>query len=346
MLEQRAKDALEDQHYRLVGSHSAVKVCGWTKKHIKGEGACYKWKFYGIVSAQCMQMTTSLSCANRCVFCWRSYNAPVAKEWIWPVDDPHIILEESKKAHHQLLVGIKGNKKTLPEQYAASKTVQHVALSLTGEPIMYPLLNDFLERCNAEHISTFLVTNAQYPERIKQLKPVTQLYLSIDAPNKTMLKKIDIPLFSDYWERCLQSLAYTKEKKHRTCVRLTMIKHMNMIHPEEYAELIHKAMPDFVEIKSYMFIGASRQRLSLENMPFHEEIRAFSAELLKQLPDYALVAEHKPSRVVLLAKKTFFRDGRWHTWIDFEQWHKLTAEGKDVHTDDYLLPTKLVMTRV
>ena len=91
MLESEAIATLEKQKYRIVGSHSAVKTCGWTKKMIKGLGGCYKLKFYGIMSNQCMQMTTSLSCANRCTFCWRGTKAPVSKEWYGPVDEPEHI---------------------------------------------------------------------------------------------------------------------------------------------------------------------------------------------------------------------------------------------------------------
>ena len=95
MLTPQAKAELEKQHYRVVGSHSAVKTCGWTKSMIRGQGGCYKLKFYGIMSNQCMQMTTSISCANRCTFCWRGYKAPVSKEWAWQVDDPQFILENN-----------------------------------------------------------------------------------------------------------------------------------------------------------------------------------------------------------------------------------------------------------
>ena len=61
------------------------------------------------MSNQCMQMTTSISCANRCTFCWRDYKAPVSTGWKWAVDDPTMIFEESVKAHHKLLVGFGGS---------------------------------------------------------------------------------------------------------------------------------------------------------------------------------------------------------------------------------------------
>lgn len=291
------------------------------------------------MSSQCMQMTTSLSCANRCVFCWRGYKAPVSKEWKGNVDVPQMILEESQKAHHKLLVGFNGSEKIDRKAYEQSKTVRHAALSLTGEPITYPKINELIDLFHKKGISTFLVTNAQYPKEIKNLKPVTQLYLSLDAPTKELLKKIDNPLFSDYWERMNKSLDYLSKKKHRTCLRLTLLKGVNMIEPEKYAELIKKGDADFVEVKAYMFVGFSRQRLKRENMPLHEEIVDFSKELSSFLPDYEIVSEHIPSRVVMLAKKKFKKNREWHTWIDFEKFHDFVKRKEDFTTKDYLSKT-------
>lgn len=58
--------------YHIVGSHSGVKMCRWTKSMLRGRGGCYKHTFYGIESHRCMETTPSLACANKCVFCWRS----------------------------------------------------------------------------------------------------------------------------------------------------------------------------------------------------------------------------------------------------------------------------------
>lgn len=49
--------------------------------------------------------------------------------------------------------------------------------------------------------SSFLVTNAQFPEEIRRVPPVTQFYISLDGSTKEGLKKLDRPLFRDYWER-------------------------------------------------------------------------------------------------------------------------------------------------
>ena len=342
MLTPAAKAELEKQQYRIVGSHSAVKTCGWTKNMIRGTGGCYKLKFYGIMSNQCMQMTTSISCANRCTFCWRGYKAPVSKEWKWEVDDPAFILEKSLEAHHKLLVGFGGSEKANKRAYAASKEVKHVALSLTGEPITYPRMNELLDKFHAQGISTFIVTNAQYPEAVRKLKPITQLYLSIDAPTKELLKEVDQPLFLDYWERMNECLELLAMKKQRTCTRLTMIKGINDVLPEKYAELIHKGNPDFIEVKAYMFVGESRERLKEENMPLHEEVVEFTQKLAQHLPDYEIVSEHIPSRVIMLAKKTFKKADGWHTWIDFPRFQELATSGREFTSDDYLAKTPQV----
>jgi tRNA wybutosine-synthesizing protein 1 len=337
-LSTEAAQSLEKQAYRIVGGHSAVKTCGWTKKMVKGEGGCYKLKFYGIMSHQCMQMTTSISCANRCSFCWRGYKAPVSKEWKWNVDEPEEILAGSLEAHHKLLIGYKGNEKA-KNAYKASETVKHVALSLTGEPIIYPKMNELVDLFNKNGISTFLVTNAQYPDQIRDLNPVTQLYISLDAPNKQLLKEIDVPLFKDYWERLNLSLEYLAKKKQRTCIRLTLIKGLNDIELENYAKLITKSDTDFIEVKAYMFVGASRDRLKKENMPMHEEVVEFSKKLVEFLPGYSIVSEHIPSRVVMFAKKDYFIDGKWKTWIDFPKYDKLVNISNDFGSMDYLKAT-------
>ena len=177
---------------------------------------------------------------------------------------------------------------------------------------------------------------------IKNLAPVTQLYLSVDAPSKTMLKAIDLPAFPDFWERLLQSLDHLAQKKQRTCIRLTLIKDVNMTGLEGYASLIARGNPDFIELKAYMWVGASQLRLKRENMPLHEDVLAFAKGLQHHLPEYELVTEHIPSRVVLMAKRKFKKQGIWHTWIDFEKYHASVCGGSDFTAEDYLKITPAV----
>jgi tRNA wybutosine-synthesizing protein 1 len=338
MIPEKYKELMEKQQYRIIGEHSTVKICGWTKKTIKDEGRCYKYWFYGINTEKCMQMSTNLSCANRCIFCWRDYKAPVQKEWKGKVDEPEFILKGCLEEQEKLLEGFWGNDKANKKVLESAMDVKHVALSLTGEPIFYPKINEFIDLCHNKKISTFLVTNAQYWKEIKNLHPVTQLYLSLSAVSKEQLKKIERPLFLDYWERMNKSLDVLSNLKYRTCIRVTAIKDMNMKDEDKWAQLIKKGNPDFVEVKGYMFIGASRQRLEKENMPLHEDVVKFSKKINKYLDDYDIVAEQISSRVVLLAKKKFFKNNKWFTWIDFDKFFELVKEEK-VRTDNFLKQT-------
>ena len=327
------REQLRKQGYRLVGNHSAVKICEWTRNSLRGKGACYKFAFYGIRSHQCLQMTTSMFCASRCKFCWRGQKAPVSEEWYGPIDSPEHIINHSIDHHLNLLQGFKGMgyDKADSKKISEMDDVRHVALSLTGEPISYPLINEILKAFHKRKISTFLVTNAQYPEQIEKIEKVTQLYLSIDAPNKKLLKKIDNPLLPDFWERMLKSLELLKTRKYRTCIRLTMIKNENMSNHEEYAQLINKGSPDVIELKSYVHVGASRKFYSQENMPTLDDMKVFMDDLLKHLPDYEYIREHKPSRAILLIKKSLKKKA----WINFPKFFELINNHKEFNTGDY-----------
>lgn len=325
------KKILIRQGYRLVGNHSAVKICEWTKKSLRGEGNCYKCTFYGIRSHQCLQMTTSMFCASRCKFCWRGQKAPVGKSWYGPIDSPEHIINHAIDEHLKLLEGFNSNKKTTPEKKEEFKDVRHVALSLTGEPITYPLINDILEAFHKRRISTFLVTNAQFPEAIKKIKNVTQLYLSIDAPTKEKLKTIDRPLFDDYWERMNESLDLLATRHYRTCIRLTMVEKENMDNYEEYAKLIRRGSPDFIELKSYVWVGESQKYYHVQNMPYMEEMKAFMNKLLEFLPEYEYLSRHQPSRAILLGKKSLKKK----QWINFPKFFDLVESGKKFVAEDY-----------
>jgi tRNA wybutosine-synthesizing protein 1 len=80
-----------------------------------------------------------------------------------------------------------------------------------------------------------------------------------------------------------------------------MVRDLNMKEPEKYSKLIEKALPNFVEVKSFMSVGFSRQRLPYSVMPLHEEIKEFSQKIADSI-GYKFANEKKDSRVVLLTK--------------------------------------------
>lgn len=333
---------LEKQGYKIIGSHSGVKICRWTKSQLRGRGGCYKHSFYGIESHRCMEATPSLACANKCVFCWRHHTNPVGKSWQWKMDDPLEIVNTAIDLHTKMIKQTKGVPGVTQERLMEGLSPQHCALSLVGEPIMYPEINALVDELHRRRISTFLVTNAQFPEKIKMLKPVTQLYVSVDAATKDSLKAIDRPLFGDFWERFIDSLKALKEKHQRTVYRLTLVKGWNTEDVDAYSKLFVLGKPDFVEIKGVTYCGSSAtSKLTMENVPWHSDVRAFSEALaLKSAGEYEVACEHAHSCCVLLAKTEKFKvNGQWHTWIDYEKFHDLVALGRPFDSEDYMALT-------
>jgi len=285
MIPKLKKKDLEKQGYRLVGSHSAIKVCLWTKKCIRNEDVCYKNTFYGINSNRCVQMTSSLFfCNHRCLHCWRDIDFTLPK-WKGPVDSPNKIIDGCIKAHIEYLQGFGGNPKTNKKKFKESLKPLHFAISLSGEPTFYPKLPELIKELRKRKISSFLVTNGTNPEMLKKLlekkAQPTQLYITLPAPDEKTYKKVCRPLIKNGWKKILESLKLIKKFK-RSVIRLTLVKNLNMIKPEKYAELIEKAKPKFVEAKAYVWVGYSKQRLGIENMPRHPEIMKFAKKILKE----------------------------------------------------------------
>ncbi|XP_042544080.1 S-adenosyl-L-methionine-dependent tRNA 4-demethylwyosine synthase TYW1-like [Dipodomys spectabilis] len=324
MITPALRDALTKQGYQLIGSHSGVKLCRWTKAMLRGRGGCYKHTFYGIESHRCMELTPSLACANKCVFCWRHHTNPVGTEWRWKMDQPEMILKEAIESHQHMIRQFKGVPGVQAERFQEGLEVRHCALSLVGEPIMYPEINAFLELLHQCKISSFLVTNAQFPKEIRNLKPVTQLYVSVDASTKDSLRKIDRPLFKDFWQRFLDSLKALAAKEQRTVYRLTLVKSWNVDELQAYARLVSLGNPDFIEVKGVTYCGeSSASSLTMANVPWHEEVVRFVQELVELIPDYELACEHEHSNCLLIAHRKFKIDGEWWTWIDYGRFQEL-----------------------
>jgi tRNA wybutosine-synthesizing protein 1 len=295
---------LERSGYRFVGKHkhSAVKVCHWTRKSLLGMGFCYKQQFYGIQSHRCLQLTPSLPfCDHRCIFCWRNIDVTL-QEWVGGVDDPAEILDGAIAFQRQLLSGFKGNPNVDKRKWKEAQEPKHCAISLAGEPTMYPKISDFIEECHRRGTTTFLVTNGLHPKVLEGITEPTQLYISIVAPDEETYKLVCQPKVEDGWKRLNESLEIMPSLTCRKVIRLTLVKGLNLKDVGGYAKLIEKARPDFVEPKAYMCVGYSRSRLGIDNMPSFDEIKGFALELSKET-GYLLADESEPSRVVLLKIK-------------------------------------------
>lgn len=298
-----SREDLESEGYRLIGNHSLVKICDYTKKSLRGKDVCYKNTFYGIRSWRCIQMSPTHMCNHACTFCWRDTRY-VYPQWQGPVDSPKSIVEGCINEQIKLLNGFGGSPSALRQRYLESKVPIHVAISLTGEPTMYPLIDELVGEFKRRGMSTFLVTNGTLPHQIKKLldEPPTQLYVTLPAPDEETYLKIARPIPKNTWPFLMETLSLLKQF-NRSVVRLTLVKNWNMHNPEGYAKIIEQTQSDFVELKGYVWMGHSRERLENRDMPFHEGITAFAKELLKYIPSYEFASEKKESSVILLARK-------------------------------------------
>lgn len=234
-----------------------------------------------------------------CVYCWRERNNSSFDK----IDQPDEIMQKARIAQLKLLNGYKGYEKIDMQKFLESRYPAHVAISLNGEATYYPHLGHMIQHIHDLGWTTFLVTNGQRPEILEKLPAPTQLYISLDGPTKETHKEITRAMRSDSWQRVLNSLNVMNKRRNetRTVLRLTIVKGMTDILPEEHAKLFKRGNPQFIEVKGYSHVGASTERLTQEHMPTHPEIVAF-AKQLENYCDYRIVSDHPQSKVVLMMK--------------------------------------------
>ena len=302
MGEQDLTEDLIDQGYQLTGRHSAVKLCYWTRQSLTSGRDCYKGRFYGIESHRCLQMSPAIdSCNLHCRFCWRNQgweNDAMMTEY----DEPETLLDRSIEAQRRILSGFKGEANVPLERWREAQSPRHIAISLTGEPTLYPKMNRFLELCHERNITTFLVTNGTNPDALRAMHPLpTQLYISVTAPNREIFERLTRPAQRDAWERLLESLEIVRDLKTRRVLRHTLVRGWNLGWVDQYAALDARARPDFVEPKGYVYMGKSRQRLGRDHVPDAEEIDAFGRALARRI-GYGFLDRSPDSKVCLLGR--------------------------------------------
>ncbi len=304
-----AKQIMQKQGYRFVGSHSAVKICEWTKKSLtdNDKGECFKNKFYGIASWRCCQISPWTLCSNQCIHCWRPIELKLKLDR--SIDSPKEIIKRCIDAQRKLLIGFNGNPKVNKKKFQEAQEPMQFAISLTGEPTLYPKIGELIEELRGLGKTTFLVTNGLQPDVLKKLNKKrqlpTQLYLSLNTPNKEMYNEWHRSKTKNAWKKFNETLSLFPKLKTRRVIRLTLVKGLNDKddYIKDFAKLINKAKPDFLEIKSYMAIGFSRERLGYNLMLTHDEIKNYSKKLVIELKNnYKILDEHKLSRVVLIGK--------------------------------------------
>lgn len=307
---EEAKKILKKQGYRIVGKNSAIKICNWTRKSLIDKGVCYKEQFYGIKSHLCAQISCSLfNCQNKCLHCWRNldYTEDVK---LSKFDSPDEIIDECIKAQRKLISGFKGNSKINKNKFKEAQEPMQFAISLTGEPTLYPKIGELVSELRKRGKTSFIVTNGLQPSVLKKLNKEknlpTQLYVSLNTPDKQLYEKWHRSSDKNAWKKFNETLELFPKLKTRKVIRMTLVRELNMKDEQikDYVKLIKKAKPDFIEVKGFMSVGFSRKRLGYETMPTHEEVRSYSEKLVNGLKSlgYKILDEHEFSKVVLIGR--------------------------------------------
>ena len=252
-------------------------------------------------------MTPSLYyCTQECLFCWRAQSGDVEGAWDEMkspnLDSPEEIIDGSFRAQEKILSGYKGNEKTNWRKLQEAQRPKHVAISLAGEPTLYEPLGELIRSLHQKGLTTFLVSNGTLPSKLSTLsQEPTQLYISVCAPNNQVYNRVCRPQFPNAWAKLNDTLGLLQSFHCPTVIRMTLVKKHNMNLVDEYAKIVEKANPTYIEAKAYMHIGFSSLRLGFEHMPIHGEVKDFAAQLAEKT-GYKIIDEATESRVVLLSR--------------------------------------------
>lgn len=205
---------------------------------------------------------------------------------------------------------------------------KHVAISYDGEPTMYKRLAELISEFRKRNISTFLVTNGTFPERIRKLKESdnlpTQLYVTVAAPDKETYLRVCssvnpyFPVNAEYWERLNETLGMLASLACRTVIRITCVRGVNMIKPELYRKRVRSANPNFLEVKGFSISGNApriSERLGLTSLghkdpsllknalkyaPTHEEMIEFAKNISDNNNVFPILTQSEINRQVLM----------------------------------------------
>ena len=187
----------------------------------------------------------------------------------------------------------------------------HAAISLDGEPFLYPKLGGLVKEFRDRNMTSFIVTNGTLPERIQGLSSFpTQLYITLPAPNKEIYKKLCRPMINNGWEKITQSLDLINSLSCRTVVRLTAVKNLNLTenYLDNYTKIIDKANPDFFEIKGFTLQARAlniNKRLGSDKsvqyyFPTYEDLEELALKF-EERSNFPLIYKNKASRDFLFA---------------------------------------------
>ncbi len=184
----------------------------------------------------------------------------------------------------------------------------HAAISLGGEPVLYPFISEFVAEFRRRHFTTFIVTNGTRPDILKRMDTLpTQLYVSMPVDSPEEYTRICRPGNEKQWKSFRETLDLLPTLSCRTCIRITAIQSLNMEKAEGFARLIERANPNFIDLKAFTLEAASLligKRLQVNSpggsfQPTFGALQAF-AQRLSEAGPFPILEQVKKSRDILL----------------------------------------------
>ena len=195
--------------------------------------------------------------------------------------------------------------------HAEAMNPNHAAISLDGEPLLYPKMSQYVEEFRNRDMTTFIVTNGTLPETIENLDHLpSQLYITIAAPNQNVYKKICRPMIKNGWTKIMKSMELVQSLSCRTLIRLTAVKNLNLKDEfiKDYVKIIERANPNFFEIKGFTLQAKAlmvKDRLKSEEslqfyFPDYEYLENIALNF-EEIGNFPLIYRNKASRDFLFA---------------------------------------------
>lgn len=222
------------------------------------------------------------------------------------LDEPESIVLGLVEGQRKLLSGFGGHPKVPREKWEEALYPKHVAISLAGEPTLYPRLGELIQEFHDYGMTTFLVTNGSRPDVLEKLDPLpTQLYVTVPAPDEKTFRKTVRPFdVKNGWNRLMETLDLLPSLDTRKVIRLTLVKGLNMIDPEKYGQLFLRSGAHFLEAKGFSSVGSAHDLLGFDRMPSYEEIQEFSEKIIDGT-ELKIIDGTEVGVVTLMAKEDY-----------------------------------------
>ena len=187
----------------------------------------------------------------------------------------------------------------------------HAAISLDGEPLLYPEINGLVGEFRNRNMTSFIVTNSSMPRVIENMDILpSQFYFTLAAPDEKTYQKTCRPMIKDGWNRILDTMNLIESLDCRTLIRLTAVKDLNISENliKEYVKIVEKANPNFFEIKGFTLQAKAlliKERLKSEG-PIQDYFPDFNylhklALKFEEFSNFPIIYANETSRDILFA---------------------------------------------